>query len=381
LGKLILACITTFIMISFLCRSGAIPDDKLDSFLYGLVEAFAKPPLSHGLSDVTQVHFMTYSGNYFRDCLELVRDLRSAGAKAVLVRSPNFADGRVGRPSVASDAWKYVRKLDETGVVVFASEYGLIFRVADAQGEIKSSKGALGLDERSLDENIRLSRIRLTGIQNRYSEPLLDVALEVLRKYRDYPRDLSVRQEGGELVFGDYRIPVTKDGYSYSRDRGTWWKSYEVFACKGLMQHDDTLRYGFGDDRLDERRSKTTAELASRVKGKIVLLSDSFGPTSFYSSRAYAVIIQNILEKKMVRKWESFHLWISLVCLMLGAFIAYRFRFLIAIPLMFFLGLFVLLFCAYLYNSHNILVDVFYPLLSTAIAMATFPFIAMRSED
>lgn len=365
LGRLILACISTFVVVFLLWRSRAVQDDRINSFLFGLVEAMAKPAVYHGPANVMQVGFATFSDTYYRDCLQLVIDLKSAGAKAVLVGMVDPAEGRVLK-APDPNAFRYLRRLEKTGIVVFANPYGVKGRIADAEGELRLSIGTFGIDERSLDENVRLCRIELTGMKTVYGNPFPDVTLELLRKYRGFASEVSTNQEGDVLVFGDFRIPVTKDGYSYSRERVRPWT---------------TLQLTFWDDGLGQMRKRTPTDLEPDVKGKILLLNNSFGATSMpRATSAYASAIQNVLDGRMTAKWESFHLWMSLICLILGAIIAHRFRFFVAIPLTFFLGLFSLLICAYLYNNGNILVDVLYPLLSTAIAMATFPIIAMRHD-
>jgi hypothetical protein len=379
LGRLILACISTFVVVFLLWRSRAVLDDRVNSFLFGLVEAVAKPAVYHGPTNVMQVGFATFSDTYYRDCLQLVIDLKSAGAKAVLVGMVDPAEGRV-RKAPDSNAFRYLRRLEKTGVVVFAYAYGVRGRIADTEGELRLSIGTYGIDERSLDENVRLCRIELAGMKTVYTNPLPDVTLELLRKYRGFASEVSPKQEGDVLIFGDFRIPVTKEGYSYSRERVTRWHPREIYAFKGLVKGDDTLRYTFWDDGIGQMRQRTLTDLEPRVKGKILLLDNSFGAESYLAADAYASAIQNVLDGKMTTKWESFHLWMSLICLLLGAIIAHRFRFFVAIPLTFFMGLVSLLICAYLYNNRDILVDVLYPLLSIAIAMATFPIIAMRSE-
>jgi hypothetical protein len=129
------------------------------------------------------------------------------------------------------------------------------------------------------------------------------------------------------------------------------------------------------DDRIPVQ------DAGNRLKGKIVLLTDSFGPPgSDLVTRAYESAIENILAGTLMRKWELGHLWISVLCLVIAALIAYRVRVVVAFLILLALLPCVLLFGSYLYTSHSILIDMFYPLLSTAMAVVVFPIIAMGKQ-
>lgn len=93
------------------------------------------------------------------------------------------------------------------------------------------------------------------------------------------------------------------------------------------------------------------------------------------------MMVENILSNNLITKSGSGHLWLSFACLIIAGLLAYRFRWTIAIPSMFILGLLTLVFGTYMFDNLNYLIDIFYPLLSVAIAMVTFPIIALRRED
>ena len=69
------------------------------------------------------------------------------------------------------------------------------------------------------------------------------------------------------------------------------------------------------------------------------------------------------------------------MCLVLAGFIAYRVRLVVAILILLAMLPCVLLFGSYLYTSYNVLVDLFYPLLSTAMAVVIFPVIVLGRQS
>lgn len=122
-------------------------------------------------------------------------------------------------------------------------------------------------------------------------------------------------------------------------------------------------------------------DIGTLLENKIVLLMDSFGPPgSYLVSKAYESAIENILSGTLIRKWEMGHLWISLLFLVIAGLIVHRVRLVIAFFLTLALLPGVLYLGSYLYTSHNILVDMFYPLLSTAMAIVVFPVIVMGNQ-
>jgi hypothetical protein len=120
------------------------------------------------------------------------------------------------------------------------------------------------------------------------------------------------------------------------------------------------------------------SSLEENVKNKIVFLVGNYGSLSgqYMPDRAIAVWLESVLRGELMRKPASGHLWISLVCLVIAGFFAFRFRPLMAILFMFMLAAITLVAASHLYNSMNIMIDIFYPLLSIGVAMIVFPAIA-----
>jgi hypothetical protein len=382
IGRMVFAGVGILVVVMLLFRTGAIHNDEIDGNLYALAHSLkGMHQQEANFSNVSVFNFLRpHSGEDLSDCLKLVRDLKEAGAKVVLLRLSPLTS-----PVDPKEGLRLIRELENTGIVVFGTPYGRNFRSADSLGEIKYSKGTFTLSEHNMEEAIDLYRFKPSGMEGVYTDPLLDVSLEIIRKYKGYSEHLSPERGADEIRFGDFKIPVTKDGWMFSRGKG-----FTIPHTLVYVDSDGDWVYWRQQGSTWTSREVKKAGLAvstrpmgamkllgGEVQGRIVLLNESFGERNFFGSRAYASAIENILAGKVTRKSETGYLWLSVVCVVIAGFISYRFRLVAAILLMFILAVCTLLFGSYLYESQNILVDIFYPLLAIAIAMVAFPVIAL----
>jgi hypothetical protein len=385
-GRLCLAGLGIFFLTIAVWRSGIIHETETDSNLLTIVDAASgrHTEFKEAVFSTVELCSDPQSRDHsYRNRLRLVTDLKAAGVKVVVIGIHPFG---------SEDELPLIKKLEETGIVVFATDYGRTLRISDSTGELKLSAGCKTMSEREVEETYRLVRLRPAGMENVGSPRLLDVSMEVLRKYKGYKSDAAWSEEGGEFRFGDYRIPVTKDGWMYSRDRGfripltlvyvdstgTWLDKNDMpkFISPGMTKASLKIEGGIRGGKIPLQ------DPGNHLQGKIVVLMDSFvsSSSSYFVSIAYSSVIENILAGALIRKWELGHLWISLLFLVIAALITYRVRLLVAflillalLPLVLFLG-------SYLYTSHDILIDMFYPLLSTAMAIVVFPIVAMGKQ-
>lgn len=388
LGRLILAGLGIFLLTIAVWRSGVIHETETDSNLFTIADAMKGRHSGIEEAVFSTVELRSYirstRGDYLRDCLRLVTDLKAGGVKVVVIGT---------RPPVGSKVeFSLLRKLEETGIVVFVTDYGRTLRFADSTGELKLSAGSITMSDREVEETHRLVRLRPTGIETVGSPRLLDVSMEILRKYKGYGSDVTWTVDGGEFRFGEFSIPVTADGWMYSRDRGfrilpplvyvdstgTW--EYESGGARFFS--DGITKAGLKiEGHIINGKRIPMQDIGTLLENKIVLLMDSFGPPgSYLVSKAYESAIENILSGTLIRKWEMGHLWISLLFLVIAGLIVHRVRLVIAFFLTLALLPGVLYLGSYLYTSHNILVDMFYPLLSTAMAIVVFPVIVMGNQ-
>lgn len=202
-----------------------------------------------------------------------------------------------------------------------------------------------------------------------------DVTIELLRKYRNYPSDLLPHREGSTLVFGDYRIPVTRDGSMYSLDRWgeiAFWPRIYAFQD----EDSDTLRYQIMVNRLTFKTD--LQDLGNNFEKKIVLVGQSgrLALESFTYTKTYAAALENIIQNSVTRKVEINPLWLTALCIVISGLIASRFHPLVSILLIFLLGVGVLVGDSLLYDRANLFVEIVYPLLSILMTMVIFPALA-----
>ena len=378
IGRLILAGIGIFVVTSILWQTKAIHADETSAHCYRLIDALkGSPVVQPDRGTVDLLTFLTGdNSNYYKKRIQLVRDLKKAGAKAVLMKMAEL--------QAPGDELRYLRELEETNIVVFASDYPRRFRVKDSLGEFSLTFGSETLDQKTLDETGDLARIRPAKSDS--PDIPYDITLELLRKYNGYSPDLVARGSGDNLEFGKYRIPVTGEGWMYSRNTDNWLTgdAFVYIDTSGMRKYNSPGGPKFFRDyyspglKVISNWSRPAEEIGNQLQGKIVILDEG---GYFYTPRSYEMMVENILSNNLITKSGSGHLWLSFACLIIAGSFAYRFRWTIAIPSMFILGLLTVLFGSSLYDNFNYLIDIFYPLLSVAIAMATFPFIAMRSED
>jgi hypothetical protein len=386
LGRLVLAGFGIFLLTFAVWRSGVIHEMETDSNLLTIADAVRgrHPDIEKAVFSTVELcsYFRQQSGDYFHNCLRLVTDLKAAGAKVVVVGMPQSFGMKVD--------FALLKELENTGIVVFATSYGRTIRIADSTGEMKLSAGSVTMPDNEVEETwCRLVRLRPTGIENVGSPRLLDVSMEILRKYKEYGSDVAWTDEGGEFRLGDFRIPVTKEGWMYSKDRGfsvtsmldvdsnrSWYVPNLSRQPKDFSQKAIKAGLRVEDERIPVK------DIGDRLKGKIVLLIDSFGPPgSYLVSKGYASAVENILSGTLIRKWEHGHMWLSLLCVVIAGLIVYRVRLVVAFLILLALLPCVLLLASYLYTSYSILIDMFYPLLATAMAIVIFPVIVLGNQS
>jgi len=382
LGQLTLIGAGIFVIIVLLSGTNAIDNNQVDFSLYrlagDLMQRYTKP---RGSSVVVQYFLSTFDStwnNYVDRYEETIRRLKDSGARAVLIDVQ----------TVRGDVFKLMESLEKFGIVVLGMEQGTHFRSWRLDGtERKISRATYTLPSEDRPWVIFIERIRPVAstyepIGQRYEGgQILDVALELVRKYNDYPQELSAKQEGGHIVFGDYTIPLTNDGWTYVHRTPTALPAYALDTRFGGIFSAQTGHVRAASDTAWKAAQRSF--FSERFKNKIVLINENprnvvFGPP--LRDLRYASVIQGIIEKKFVAKSGTGHLWLSLACLAVAAFLAYWFRPLLAILLIFVLAVGTLLLGLYFLDSQKLLIDISYPLLSLAMATVFYPIITITKK-
>jgi hypothetical protein len=368
-------------LVAILSSSGAIDDSFVDSSLYRLAAAM-RAVETRGLRYSLFKNTLYYGSpvgdasgkKYIERYKTTIQRLENAGAKAILV------DLR----SCKEDPFDLMRELQEFRTVVFGMEYGTNYQVADSLHKYKTSKAMFTLISGYNDYERAVAIDRLQPICSiMKDEEVHDVTIELLRKYHDYPGDLQLKRQGDVLVFGDYSIPITPEGWMYFRAPFLYSLEGHSFPDR---RKPGTLSQTYASQAVND--SVWEADLKAsfqepHYEGKIVLLSEVDSHESVLLNLRYCFVLGTLLQKDFLTKSGTGSLWLSLLCVVAGGVLVYSFRPLLAILLMLVVAICALFFCSYLYESHNFLIDVFYPLLSIALAMIAFPTIALvqRQEE
>jgi hypothetical protein len=374
-GRLFAAGIAVFATVFILSLTSAVRERDIDSYLYEYISRLLKSERSSEneiASICTSIHLSDAPGvNQLEDCLTIVEDLKSVGAKAILVDIRGI--------NRSAEDFQWFRKIENTGVAVLGlSNWGNI-RHADSTGEIRFTKGRMTMQPLELRMNPFLFRIKPEGIQQFNDEVVPDVVIQLLRKYRNYPSDLAPRREGSKIIFGDYQIPVSSDGWMYARELYNYWP----WTIASRASVNDTLEYRGWFERRKPFHGFKLDELKSNFAGKIVLIDRLQESTLEYGwamTRSYESALQSIVAQRVIVRLEYLHVWLTLICIAVAGFVAFRLRPISSFLTIFAIGLAVMLASWFIYYRFYFFFDVFYPLLAVGMSMFVFPAITVTED-
>jgi len=399
-GTLCIVGVAILVLISLLSRTGAVRDDEINDNLYETVRAYyGGRPTMKAFAATVRVHHYTQTTDrhaHLRDYLDIAETLKRGGAKVVLIPLEDLTLDR--------ETLDLLRSLEKTEIVVFGMTRGTSFTFADSTGEVPLSRGALWTDQHELWKGPTLSRVELMRHPVLGSlRPFGDVTLEMLRKFQGYPVTLAAERDGNQVRLGDLAIPVSKTGWIYCRDRFTVSDVGDLVVHRGeslrrgvsvggrpmsrteRVEFDgskrDTLKYMVFKRPTATEPSPWLAisplQLQEKVKGKMVLLTSNAGKMawSMTPDRAYAVSLESIVTGAVLKRSDTTTFWMCVLSLLLAGFVAYRFPPIQASLFIFLLGALMLFIGTYLYIRLDTMIDIFYPLMSTAMAMMVFPIV------
>jgi hypothetical protein len=374
-GRLFAAGIAVFATVFILSLTSAVRERDVDSYIYEYISRLVSSGRSSAgetASICTSIHLSDAPGvNQWEDYLRIVEDLKSVGAKAVLVDIRGLSNG-------AKD-FQWLKKIENTGVAVLGLSDWINIRHADSTGEIKFTKGRMTMQPLELRLNPFLFRINPEGTQRYNDENVPDVVIQLLRKYRNYPNDLAPRREGSRIVFGDYQIPISFDGWMYARELYNYWP----WTIASRESVNDTLEYRGWFERRKPFHGFKLDELKSNFDGKIVLIDRLQESTLEYGwamTRSYESALQSIVAQKVVVRSEYLHVWLTLICIAIAGFVAFSFRPISSFLAIFAIGLAAVLASWFVYYKFYLFIDVFYPALAVGMSMFVFPAIT-ATED
>ncbi len=403
-GLLVISCAAILVLAVYLHQSRVIDDDEANGNLYDLaLQLRGLQDDRQPFSTVARLLYLAPDNNpqnQLRDCAAIVNRLKHAGAKAVLISFPNFS-------TVVNESLNLVSEIERSGIVVWGIPMGdrrvsMQWLVADSAGKIRLFAATYLSDNEEMWKGSLLTRVRIS-FGSAVGNVGGDVTLALLQRYLGIPRYQFAQNTDDAIRLGDYEIPVSKYGWMYSLDRyvasgrpdvyvhrgrgwrigGAFWKTtvfhrQEFTTYSGNGRDLDSLHYSVrmkGDGSPAAAVPIDEEAFAAKVRGKIVLLSSNYGMTYWTNlpDRAHAVALESILRRSVTSKPDFGYLWYSLFCLAVAGYLALRFRALVAILAMFLLALCALWFGSFLYESQNLLIDIFYPLLCLGIAVIVLP--------
>lgn len=374
-GRLVAVGAAIFATVFILSHTNAVKEKDTASYLYEDISRIVGRHQPKNV-DVVAVGFTLpfpapSNAQYLQDCLTIIQDLKGVGAKAVLV------DVEGALSDMENSKW--LRRIEETGIAVLGTELGS-FRMADSSGEVKLSRGRLTMLTYELMTDPFLFRIKPISSRFVSDEKQLDVTLELLRKYRNYPRELEAKREKNEVIFGDYKIPVDPDGWMFARQsRIAWEGSLSVYAYR--ESKGDSLKFRVWSGSADARSVTGLEGVKERFNGKIVLL-DRFWPRySPILTNSYISALQAISQQTVISRSQSLHVWMTLLGILFAGWASARLRPLPSMLAIFALGFVLLLLCWFLYDRFYIFVDIFYPLLAVCMSMFVFPAIGVTERQ
>ena len=271
-------------------------------------------------SPLTVVHLMNIlptDERYLTACSNIIKDLKAAKARVVMLLLP--ADF-----SLTELNYDLLNELNESGIVVFGiqkkvqDEYNPDFHFFPIDVDNTTATDEYYL-VRAVRDRLRWGLVTAESSPYRYYPqygwrlsdtlryPAEDICLEILRMYVGYPADTESKRIKNDVVMGNYRIPVFREG----------------FTCTAVdFWLDDRNEVNAEYDKVSNKieYSETKSEFYDLCKEKIVIISprSSFrvgGPFGFMV-QAYADIIQGILTDNLLLPlddWNEIFIVLSIV--------------------------------------------------------------------
>jgi len=301
-----------------------------------------------------------YRGQFSSQSMTVVEQLKAAGAKAVMV------DYRLM-------GWFESKRLMQTGIAVVGIPYGtmMTFGVQD----IPTGHYSLDLDFARTGSIHRLLP-RLSTLDT-------DITLELIKKYRGYPDDMAFRKVGNKIVFGEYSIPVSRNGWvclNLGRNR----YSRDLVAPVSLYQNRETGELGLWEYSLP-KTDTSNYPLIGRYSGyfrdRAVLLVPSGDPgfggiPSMLYTQWYAMAFTNMLRQEYVIESSWLHLVLAAVFLLLFGIICRFVKPSYAFPLLIALTAGSFLFGHWLFHVQNMFIEL--TAFVGTLSLAAFIFPALR---
>jgi hypothetical protein len=321
---------------------------------------------------------------YFRYVLQVVKKLKNAGAKAVVVPIP---------PSTqyVPEVQSVVRRIAGYNDVVF----GDLLNIPTTYPEYQD------LTDTQLDDQtswwsphpmnhlvrmfwglstVRVSRtsalLRIVPYQYResmYGYTVPDVALQVVKKYAGYSDSIAVVRHAQRVSMGAFTIPVWEDGYAYVKS--SLWPYFTPFY--GFVgPANDSIRYG--GQWSQGRELAVTDSSWKMMDGRIVIilwphLSSRINWRRVGYAGAYLQVINAILTNSFVHRYDQWNLAVIFLVVILAGALVFSLRTWLAVLILTGCGVAAVLVSLWLFSAHNIIFDPVYLLFTLTLCLTILP--------
>ena len=404
-------------------RLSPTDDDRFSSGLYGTVAGMlGYDTRVEGFTDVVRAQFLTPftdKSSYLNDCVTIADALKESGAHLVLFPVPEVVTER---------EYEKLEELRNSGIAVLGIRHATTPNSGGGAWRAVPADGIYAMEHLTPGIESLLQRFVLGGAPwSAIPRPSRSILPILIQKRLGQMDSVTIAHVGDRLLIGDKVLPLGRTGVIYSRDRfappdipeirifrGYPWYEGVIFrmtprvdmlevniAADPIAAVDAELIWQVSSDRSflqsnapTNRLVKTMSSeigaynplsLARLVKGKMVILTTNMGSETglLLPERAYASVIQNVLNGTLTRKSEHGHLLFTALGLILAVILSLYARPMLASVITLLLAFATPAMGALFYFGFDLLIDILYPLLALGIASFTFPLLkfAVQSRD
>jgi len=315
-----------------------------------------------------------YSGDnnkikYLEAAEQIVKDLKDAGVKVVLMPTPSPTSKR---------EFDLLERIARNGIVIFGVE--------NIRNPILDRKDLpVGIMDINPDPERLLTFVyNVVPFPSRYRTDMPDAALEVAGKYFGTP----VRPSGGgpRLNLGGTNFPLSTDGSIYlGGTEGVFMElpvnaGYDMAEAKELTYSYPSSAGQFVNTASQQVFSKSLDQYRESLNGTVVVMEwkdlSRFNPVSYQEAYRYAVLIHCLIHGDVLTVSDGISFLLVILSVLCCGFILYRNRPLVALVLLIIVSAGVLLGSLWLFLGKAILVDI--PALLAALVVSTMVFSIVR---
>lgn len=289
--------------------------------------------------------------------IPIIEQLEKAGAKAVLV------DRRLV-------LWNTGKEIARTGIAVFGSPPNHHYNAIDGVND-----GYFTLDY----FRKQIGSIHSLRPYVRWNEP--DVILELMRKVRSIPENDRIKRIGNTVLFGDYSIPVARDGTVLLDLNSERYPEQEFYTPVYVSQNRRTGQLQLWHKYtglVDSLGFPLAAKYGSYFRDKAVFVLWSSGtgfgmPSASSYGESYAKAFESLIERDYLIRASWIHLGLSVALLFLSGLICRFLKPMYAFPLLIVIAVGSFLTGHWLFHVHRLFIEISALLVTTSLAAIVFP--------